>query len=164
MRYPLIIIIVVTFMQCSEEVLTFDIKTRQIFFNGDIQQSGKNLLEFYKSSDFLTLDPPPKGYTTYPPLSALGLDGRTDYYTFRFEKHPFLTIPFREGELIITSRDRNKTKVYSEPILKFFFDTKQQMEVAYNQLVDSYSKLSTRKRFSSYKKTKNAEFTDDNSN
>jgi hypothetical protein len=146
-----------------KETLTFDTRTKEIFFNGDIQRGGKNLIEFYKSSEFLSLDPPPEGYTTYPPLSALGLDGRTDHHTFRFRKHPYLSIPFREGELIITSRYRNNRKVYSEPALKFFFDTKEQLELGYNQLVDIYSKLSTRKRFSSYKETKNAEFTDDNS-
>jgi hypothetical protein len=141
----------------------FETQTKQIFFNADIEKSSKGLLDFYKTSKFLLLDPPPKGYTLYPPLSALGEGGRTDYHTFRFRKHPYLDIPFREGELIITSRDMNNTKVYSEPVLKFFFDTIQQMEFAYKQLTDIYSKLSTRKRFRNYKETINAEFTDDNS-
>jgi hypothetical protein len=143
--------------------MTFVAKTKEMFLNGDIQNSGKDLLKFYKDSKFLLLDPPPDGYTVYPPLSALGLNGRIEHHIFHFKQHPSLSIPFRDGELIITSSERNNTRVYSEPVLKFYFDTKQKMELAYNQLVDSYSKLSTRKRFSSYKETKNAEFTDDNS-
>ena len=164
MRTHITILIVLSLMQCSnKDASMFETQTKQIFFNADIQKSGKDLFEFYKTSDFLSLDPPPEGYTLYPPLSALGADGQRDYHTFRFRKHPYLYIPFREGELIITSRDNKNTKVYSEPVLKFFFDTKPQMELAYNQLIDIYAKLSTRKRFSSYKETKNAEFTDDNS-
>src|SRR4051812_19060294 len=126
MRSLLTIVFIVTFMQCSRnEPLTFDTKTKEIFFNGDIQNSGKKLIEFYKVSEFLSLDPPSEGYTTYPPLSALGFDGRTVHHTFRFKKHPYLSIPFREGELIITSRDSNNTEVYNEPVLKFFFDTRE---------------------------------------
>src|SRR5215211_4769251 len=136
MRSFLTIIFIVTLIQCSKkEPFTFDRKTKEIFLDGDNQNHGKSFFEFYKTSEFLSLDPPPQGYTTYPPLSALGLNGRTDYHTFRFKKHPYLSIPFREGELIITSRDKNNTKVYSEPILKFFFDTKEQLEVGYSQLV-----------------------------
>ena len=164
MRSLLIILTILTLMQCSKnDVATFETQTKHIFFNAEIDKSGEDLYKFYKSSDFLSLDPPSGGYTLYPALSALGAGGRTDYHTFRFRKHPYLDIAFREGELIITSRDKNNIKDYSEPVLKFFFDTKQQMELAYNQLTDIYTKLSTRKRFSSYKDTKNAEFTDDNS-
>jgi hypothetical protein len=163
MRYLLTIITAVAFMQCStKEPVTFETKTKEIFFHADVQKDGKELFEFYKKSSFLSLAPPPEGYTTYPPLSALGQGGRTDYHTFRFARHPYLDIPLKNGELIITSRDRDNSKVYSEPVLKFFFAKKEDMESAYNQLVEVYNKLSTRKRFSSYKDTKNAEFTDDN--
>jgi hypothetical protein len=162
MRHLLTIITAVAFMQCStNEPLTFETKTKGIFFGADLQKDGKELFAFYKESTFLSLAPPPEGYTMYPPLSALGQDRRTDYHTFRFDKHPNLNIPFEKGELIITSSNKDNTKVYSEPVLKFFFATKEDLELGYNQLVEDYNRLSTRKRFSSHKDAKNAEFTDD---
>jgi hypothetical protein len=164
MRSLLFIICIVTFTNCSnKEPVTFDTTTRRIFFNGDVYKNDRELVEFYKSSKYLSLDRPPKGYTLYPPLSALGQDGRQQQYTFRFRTHPYVSFSFREGELIISSRKSNDGEVFSFPTLKFIFDSKEQSELAYNKLLDTYSKLSTRKRFSSYKDTKNAEFTDDNS-
>ena|SRR5258706_8241217 len=164
MRSLLTIICIVIFTQCSNKgLVTFDTITRQIFFNGDIQNSNKDLIEFYKKSKYLSLNPPPKGYTLYPPLSALGENGRSPTYTFRFKTHPHLSFHFKEGELIISSRIKNDDTIYNEPVMKFFFDTKEQLELGYKELVDVYTKLSTRKKFSSYKDTKNAEFTDDES-
>ena len=79
MHRLLTIIFIVALAQCSEKPpLTFGTQTKEIFFNGDVQHSGKNLIEFYLSSTFLSLDPRPEGYTTYPPLSALGEEGRIE--------------------------------------------------------------------------------------
>ena len=143
--------------------MSLDTRTRELFFNGDILNSNSELVEFYKKSQFLSLAPPPEGYTVYPPLSALGSDGRSEDYIFRFKTHPFLPVKFREGELKISSRNRNNKTDYSEPALKFFFDTKEELELGYNKLVEIFSELSTRKRFSSYDDHKLAEFSDDNS-
>ena len=164
MRSLLFIFFILTFFQCSnKEPVTFDTTTRRIFFNGDIYKNDIALLEFYKRSKHLSLEPPLKGYTLYPPLSALGQDGRQQHYTFRFRTHPYVSFSFREGELIISSRKSNDGEVFGFPTLKFVFDSKEQSELAYNNLLNIYSKLSTRKRFGSYKNTKNAEFTDDKS-
>lgn len=163
MRSLLTILTVVVFMQCSmKEPVTFETKTKEIFFGAEVQKDGKELFEFYKKSTFLSLAPPTEGYTIYPPLGALVQGGKTDYHTFRFDKHLYLDIPLKKGELIINSTDKDNTKFYSGPVLKFFFANRNDMESAYNQLVEVYTKLSTRKRISAYKDTKNAEFTDDN--
>ena len=143
--------------------LTFDTRTRQIFFNAKVDQSSKDLLEFYKSSEYLSLDPPQKSYTVYPPLSALGQDSLSEQYAFRFKTHPYLSFRFREGDLLISKTKSNGKELYSPPTLKFIFDTQEQSELAYKELVDIYSKLSTRKRFSNYKDRNTAEFTDDKS-
>lgn len=164
MQSRLITIILVTLVQCSnKDTVTFDSTTRQIFFQADVSNNN-GLLEFYKNSKYLSLDPPPQGYTTYPPLSALGQGGRSEQYIFRFCTHPFFSFPFREGELTISKRKANSKELYSSPMLKFIFETQEQSEHAYKELVDIYTKLSTRKRFSNYKDMKNAEFTDDKSN
>ena len=163
MRSLLTILIILSLFHCSKnDASAFEIQTRRLFFDADLLKSGEAIFRFYRASDFLVLDPPPEGYTVYPPLSAIGSDGRIDNHVFRFTKHPYLNIPLRGGELIISSREKDNKRVYSEPALKFFFDTEQQMEYAYEQLSELYSKLSTRKRFSSSGDRKNAEFTDDN--
>jgi hypothetical protein len=143
--------------------LTFDTTTRQIFFNAKVDKSSKDLVEFYKSSEYLTLNPPQKTYTLYPPLSALGQDSLSEQYSFRFKTHPYLSFKFREGDLLISKTKSDGKERYSPPTLKFIFDTQEQSELAYKELVDIYSKLSTRKRFSNYKDRNTAEFTDDKS-
>ena len=64
---------------------------------------------------------------------------------------------------MISKLNNNYKKVFSSPFLKFIFDSKEQSEIAFSELINTYSKLSTRKRFSNDENTKNAEFTDDNS-
>jgi hypothetical protein len=143
--------------------VNFDTTTRHIFFNGNIAKSDKSLINFYKNSKYLSLDPPPEGYTIYPPLSALGQAGPHEQFVFRFKTHPYISFKFKEGELIISLIKTKYSEKYSAPVLKFIFTTKQQSELAYQELVETFNELSTRKRFSSYKNTKNAEFTDDSS-
>ena len=150
--------------QCStKQHMNFDSKTRLIFFNGAIEKSDESLIEFYKKSKHLSLDPPPEGNSIYPPLSALRQEYPSEKYIFRFRTHPYVSFKFREGELMISKLNNNYKKVFSSPFLKFIFDSKEQSEIAFSELINTYSKLSTRKRFSSDDSTKNAEFTDDNS-
>ena len=148
---------------CSNKYSSFEKTTREIFFNGNIQKSDKSLVEYYKNSKFLTLDPPLAGYTLYPPLSALGGNERRESITFRFKKHPYLSFFFREGELSIRTRESNKTKHYGEPYLRFFFDTKDQLDLAYNHLIKTYAGISTRNKIDTSENHINAQFTDDNS-
>ncbi len=138
--------------------MTFESCTRQIFFNGDISKNDKNLIDFYKEAQHLSLDPPPKGWTIYPPLSALKQEGPDERFIFRFKKHPYVSFKFREGELIIT---KLKNDSFSSPALKFIFDNREQADIAYNEFVGLYDNISTRKRFETSGSSRTAEFTDD---
>jgi len=82
--------------------------------------------------------------------------------TFGFKTHPYLSFPFKEGELVILVNNSNGKKIYFPPMLKLVFDTREQSEFAYKELVDRFTKLSTQQRLVNEDDTKKAAFTDEN--
>jgi hypothetical protein len=162
MRNLVAILFILTVVQCSrKQTVTLASTTKQLFFDGHIEKSDAGLIEFYKHSKYLSFVPR-EGYTIYPPLSALGQEGPDERNTFHFTTHPYLSFPFREGELLIIVRKSQGKKVYDPPLLKLAFDTKEQSELALQELTDRFSKLSTMKRFITNEDTKKAAFTDEN--
>lgn len=164
MRHLLIILCIAIFMQCSHKsVTTFDATTRQIFFNADVEKVNEGLLKYCKGSKYLLLDTPRVNHTDYPPLSAATKEKSYLNSTFRFKTHPFVSFKFREGAFYITGIKSQGKELYNPPILKFIFDTKEEAELAYEELIGAYTPLSTKKRFQSSENSKTAEFTDDKS-
>ena len=72
---------------------TFRSEVNDLFFQVDVSGSYESSLKYYRTVDVLR-ETEPEGYTTYPPLSALGSDGRdSSFHSFQFDHHPYAPSP-----------------------------------------------------------------------
>jgi hypothetical protein len=82
-------------------------------------------------------------------------------YKFNFRKHPFAPFKFNSGEIELVTNKTDTAESLTDIRLWFVFEKKSEAEKAYKYLVDTFSKLSTRKRETRYKDTRTAEFTNE---
>ena len=133
-----------------------------MYLNAPVETASEELVNFFDKSKHLSRIIY-EGYTTYPPLAALGGPEIMPDVHFRFESHPFVPFRFRTGKMTVVVRKVKDKITYGPTDIKFMFDTKEESEGAYQYLVSLYQNVSTRKRFHRSADSQTAEFTDDNS-
>ena len=157
-RILAILIFISIIVGCSQnKEMNFETYTKQLFLNADITKNDTSLLSYYKKHGDLN-EVKYEGFTTYPPLSALGQEEFPKKYIFQFKFHPKILFDFREGELIVQRTNREQQH---SPVLKFNFDTQEQAEKAFQVLVNDFEGVSEKKRIREREWGKIAEFSDD---
>ncbi len=90
-----------------------------------------------------------------------------EVHSYLFNTHSNCNFPFSRGRIefyVKTYSVVNRPNNLQEIKLWFEFDTEKDARAAYQKLIDEFTPLCTKKRFSSFDKTKLAEFTDTNDN
>ena len=88
---------------------------------------------------------------------------KLELHTFLFKKHPFFNAPFTQGKVEFYTKNYliNSEKDNLEDLkLWFEFDESIPAAITYQKLLDRFTPLSTKKKFSSVNETNIAEFTD----
>lgn len=142
----------------QKQKMNFETYIRQIFFNADITNNNSSLLNHYKKLDNLK-EVKYEGFTTYPPLSALGQEESPTNHIFKFKTHQNFPFEFEEGELILQTKKSQE----SLPLIKINFETKEQAEEAFQILIKNFRVLSAEKKTEAESWAKTAEFTNKNS-
>ena len=85
-------------------------------------------------------------------------------HSFKFDKHPSLPTEFKDGKLIVFTKEVNGKVISIRDIfIVFDFDTKDQAQLAFDSLVFEFDKLSSEKKIYNTKGNTIADFTDLNS-
>jgi hypothetical protein len=89
----------------------------------------------------------------YPPI--------TSTHSLYFSKHPFLKEKFSVGRIEIQAQEifKDRMGIFGISLYLYFYEKEDAINL-YNKLTDTLTKISTLKRFTNYKETKKAEFTD----
>jgi hypothetical protein len=89
----------------------------------------------------------------YPPITSI--------HSLYFSKHLFLKEKFSVGKIEIQAQEMFKDRVTIEGIsLYVYFHEKEDAINLYNKIVDTLTKMSTKKRFTKNSKIQKAEFSD----
>ncbi len=89
----------------------------------------------------------------YPPIQST--------HSLFFSKHPILKEKFSVGKIEIDATEVFKDRIEIGELSPYlYFSEKQDAINAYTKLIDTLTKISPLKRFTNYKDTKKAEFTD----
>lgn len=149
------------YVRLNSQTLTLDKYANQLFF------------KIFKEpdpaiSDFINQYIPSLNYQknkegvapSIPLLSEQNKFG--EIHTFVFTKHPFLKISFTMGKLEFFCQRNTDMKDGKLTNLKFWleFDTQQEAEMAFSNMIETCIPISTQKKFSSAIGSQKAEFSD----
>lgn len=142
---------------------TFSSEYKDLFFRAEINGSYDSNLKHYRTLNFLK-EIEPVGYTIYPPLSALGANGRdTSFHSFQFDSHPYAPSYLNKGTLNISKGGYDK-EVLSNLVIYYLFKSRQNANTAYQSIVEKFSNLASKRKSSQLDDLKYTEFYDTTSN
>jgi hypothetical protein len=159
-----LIVLAILFCSCKMTTKrTFNSEVKDLFFQADINSSYDSVLNYYRSLDFLK-ETEPEGFTTYPPVSALGTDGREgSIHSFQFDRHLYGTIQLERGRLNVDRRGYDKQAI-SNFVIYYLFKSRQKAEIAYQSLIKKFSSLGTKSKSFKLQEIRYIDFFDSTSN
>lgn len=141
------------------QALTIDKLTNQLLFNS-LKEPDPLITDFVKQYiPSLIESKKNEGTATISSLNKY-----SEVHAFTFTKHPFLKISFTLGKLEFFCLRNSPQKEIQVSNLKLWleFDTQQEAEIAFSNLIETCIPISIQKKFSSTNGSQKAEFSDSN--
>lgn len=125
-------------LSASSGAQSFSGFVKKLFFDVDFNNPS-GLVELYRKDTLLNHDSI-RGYTTYPPLSAVA-EQEVNYLTDEFilkRRHPLMQSNYEQASIVVKtqiSNDRKETPL--DVYLLFTFDSKLKLNTAYQELLQA---------------------------
>ncbi len=102
-----------------------------------------------------------QGWNTYEKITAAIIPPIISKHALYFRKHPYFKENYSSGKLEILVSENFLDKVWIDDISLFlYFDEKKEALKVYNKMVDTLTKMSSKKKTELYNETINTQFTD----
>ena len=161
-KYLVASLLVMITYGARSQAMNMDIQTHQLFFNVFREKPDTSILGFLKlyiPSLYEKKNTFP-GWIKYSSIDTL--QSYREIHSFVFSRHPFFTEKITQGKLEIACKRYENARLLqniTQVQLWFEFETQPEAEMAFSRLVEMFSPLATKKKFSSVSGAQKAEFT-----
>jgi len=142
MKPSIVAILIFLLFTCNPGKDSYQLKLDELFFNAKTNAKYNSLINYFRKNSYLK-EVEYQGWTSYPPLSALGIsENKTVSTLFEFKNHPKISSQLKDGALTVRKIGAGDNALAALDI-SFGLISKAAAENLYDSIIQDFKKSAT---------------------